>query len=154
MSNPVQTLDEIVVELLFERLSQPDFASGAANQSEQAKTQRRRLIDEIAAHEAYLDSVRAQAASLRRFDLIIDQEARVQPRIRDGREALADLSEIDPYVREFMDLGDPRVEWETLSLADQRRIIRAVFTPRVHRLERAKRSRRELNEQRVEPIWV
>jgi site-specific DNA recombinase len=150
----VQTLDEIVCELLFERLSQSDFASGAANQSVQAKVERRRLIDEIAAHEAYLDSVRAQAASLQRFDLIVDQESRIQPLIRDRRDALAEMVEIDPYVREFIALGDPHTEWEKLNLADQRRIVRAVVTPRVHRLERGKRSRRELNEQRVEPIWL
>ncbi|MCK2024354.1 recombinase family protein [Microbacterium sp. kSW2-24] len=153
VSISVQTLDEIVCELLFARLSSADFTSGTANQGKQAQTERRRLIDEIAAYEDYLDSVRADAAALQRFDLIIDQESRLQPLIRDCREALAEMSAIDPYVREFIDRGEPDVQWKELDLADQRRIVRAVLTPRVHRLERAKRGRRELNEQRVEPVW-
>lgn len=101
----------------------------------------------------YLEDVRAQAAEARRFELILDQEKRVRPLIDSARETLRKTAAIDPFVERLLDSADMRATWESFALEEQRRVIRFVVTPVVHRVTRAWRGRRELNAERVEPVW-
>lgn len=146
-------LDEIVIDLVLERLAAISFTSSHKILNDDTRIQRAELTAEIAAHEKYLDEVRTQAAAAHRFELILDQEARLLPVIDAARLKIAELSSIDPVVRSLSDAEDMREAWNALDLADQRRVIRATVTPVVHRVERGWAGRRDLNRQRVEPIW-
>lgn len=146
-------LDEIVIEMLFARSEQPDFLFSLSTQSEETRTERDRLQEEIASHEAYIESIRQLAAAAGRFDLILDQEARLKPLVDAKRLRLAALSVMDPYVQELILEGGLRAQWDTLTLANRRRVIRSVMTPVVHRTSPERAGRREPNHARVEPLW-
>lgn len=149
-----ETLEETVVDLVLARLQQPAFPLTTDERAKSTHVHRVHLAAEIAEHEAYLDDVRADAAAARRFDLILDQEARVQPLINDARAKLAELAAIDPFVQGLAESQDIKSSWEALDIADQRRVIRAVVAPVVNRVSGEWRGRRAPNRERVEPQWV
>jgi DNA invertase Pin-like site-specific DNA recombinase len=146
-------LDEIVVSMVLARIADPDFAEQQGGQSLERQAERAELLKEIAAAEDYLNSVREQAAEARRFDLILDQEARVQPRIAAARERLNRTRNTDPFVQQLVDAAGSRAAWEALTLEQQRRVVRTLVTPVVHRVTDEWIGRPGPNPERVEAIW-
>lgn len=146
-------LDEIVTDLVFERLKRPDFLVAKGARNDEIIAERLALLDEIAAHEEYLRNVRTQGASERRFDLVLDQEQRVMPLLDALHKRLQTLSPIAPFVKTLLGDGLSRDRWESLDLADRRRVIRAVVVPKVHRVRHGMSGRRGRNADRVEVVW-
>lgn len=149
----VEHLDAIVAHLLFGRSEHPDFLFSLSTQSDETRAERAQLKEAIDAHESYLESVRQRAATEQRFDLILDQESRVMPLIEGARQRLGELSEMDPFVRSVVDAGGIATVWDSLELADKRRLVRALVTPVVHRIERRWNGRNGANRERVEALW-
>lgn len=146
-------LEQIVTEVLLARLERPDFLATIGDRGDAANSERDALLAEIAGYQAYLDKVREEAAALLRFDILLDQEARIEPKIRAAQAKLEKLSEIDPFVLALLSGGAIRMEWSSLKLAEQRRMVRAVMAPRVNRIGKGWRGRKGLNFERVEPGW-
>lgn len=146
-------LEQIVTEVLLARLERPDFLATIGDRGDAANSERDALLAEIAGYQAYLDKVREEAAALLRFDILLDQEARIEPKIRAAQAKLEKLSEIDPFVLALLSGGAIRMEWSSLKLAEQRRMVRAVMAPRVNRIGKGWRGRTGLNFERVEPGW-
>lgn len=146
-------LDEIVVALLFKRLDSQEFISSLGDQTNEARSVREELTAEISEYESYLDSVRQHAAESRRFELIVDQEARVLPLIQAARLRLGRLSEVDPFVATLLSGGAISMAWDGLDLADKRRVVRAVVWPVVNRIGKGWKGRKGVNHERVDPLW-
>lgn len=146
-------LEEIVTELLLARLERPDFLATIGDRGDAATAERDALLAEISGYQAYLDKVREEAAALLRFDILLDQEARIEPKIKAAQTKLEKLSEMDPFVLTLVSAGAIRMEWNSLKLADRRRMVRAVMAPRVNRIGKGWRGRKGLNFDRVEPGW-
>lgn len=146
-------LDEAVTELVLARLERPDFLAMVGERGQGNDEERRALLDEIAGYQDYLDSVRAAAAVKLRFDLLLDQEARVEPKIKAAQTKLEKMSELDPFVVTLLAGGAIRMQWNDMALAEKRRVIRAVMAPRVNRIDEWWKGRRGINYDRVEPGW-
>lgn len=146
-------LDDIVVAQLLQHVRDTTIPAEAAGADEKTWAMRMDLLEEIAAHESYLDSVRAQAAAARRFELALDQQARVQPFIDAARRKIADLMTPNPLVRVLSDAPDSRQAWDALELPEQRRLVRTTMTPVLHRIRDAERGHSDPIPQRVEVIW-
>lgn len=148
-----ELLDEAVCELLFARLERPDFLASAEAGSDSNQVERGALLQEIAGYEEYLDSVRAEAAQRLRFDLVLDQENRVRPKIEAAQARLGRLTQMDPFVLSLVADGGIRDRWASLPLAEQRRTVRAVMTPIVKPIGKGWRGRKGINWDRVEVVW-
>jgi len=148
-----ELLDEVVVELLLERLERPDFLALSEDEDDKADLEREALIAEIGSYEEYLESVRAQAAAQMRFDLITDQEARVLPQIEAARVRLGKLSTLDPLVTRLVSEGGLRDRWPDMEIHEKRRLIRAVLTPMVKPIGRDWRGKKGPNRDRVVIAW-
>jgi DNA invertase Pin-like site-specific DNA recombinase len=146
-------LDEVVTELVLARLERPDFLAMVGERGQGNDATRRALLDEIAGYQAYLDEVRADAAEKLEFRLLLDQEARIEPKIRAAQEKLEKLSEVDPFVVTMLSAGAIRMGWEDLELAHRRRLIRAVMAPRINRVGEGWKGRKGINHERVDPGW-
>lgn len=148
-----ETLDALVTEAVLQRLERPDFLALVGDAADNTDTERQALIDEITKHQAYLDQVREKAAELQRFDLIVDQEARVQPQITAAQEKLERLAHVDPAVVDLAQSGAVRSAWDKLNIQDRRQIIRAVVTPRIKRVGRGGHQTQTANLDRIEWGW-
>ena len=146
-------LDVVVTELMLARLERPDFLAMVGERGDGNEAERRAVLDEITGYQVYLDEVRADAAANLRFNLLLDQEARIEPKIRGAQARLEKLSELDPFVLTMLAAGAIRVEWMALELAMKRRLIRAVMAPRVNRIGEDQKGRKGVNHERVEPGW-
>jgi hypothetical protein len=146
-------LDEVVTELMFARLERPDFLAMIGSRGEGNAAERRAVLDEIAGYQEYLDEVRADAAAKLRFALLLDQEARIEPKIKTAQARLEKLSEMDPFVLTLLAAGAIRLEWKDLELAEKRRLIRAVMAPRINRIGKGWKGQKGINHERVEPGW-
>jgi site-specific DNA recombinase len=146
-------LDEVVTELMLARLERPDFLATFGRRGEGNDAKRRALLEEINGYQDYLDKVRLEAAEQLRFDLILDQEARIQPKMKAAQARLEKLSEVDPFVLTLLAGGAIRMEWQDMELALRRRVIRAVMAPRVDRIGKGWRGQKGINAERVEPGW-
>lgn len=153
VSIKASALHEIVMEMMFERFENSQALSSLGAHSSEARAESARLIADIATHEGYLEDVRQRAADERRFDLLLDQEKRVQPLIVAARARLDSLAEIDPFVLGVLRAGRFRLAWDALGLVDQRRVIRSVLLPVVHRAKPPGCRQRVPNRERVEVIW-
>ena len=111
------------------------------------------VLEEIAGYLAYLDEVREDAAAKLRFNLLLDQEARIEPMIKAAQARLEKLSEMDPFVLTLLSGGSIRLEWTDMELAKKRRLIRAVMAPRINRIGKGWAGRKGINYERVEPGW-
>lgn len=85
-------LDLIVTEAIIERLSQYDFLTAAWSCDGGLDAERERPSEQIAADEKNLEEVRQKAAEAGMFDLVLDQERRVRPRIEEAEQRLRVLS--------------------------------------------------------------
>ncbi len=149
-------LDEIVTEVVLARLERPDFLALIGDTDDSVDAERQVLIGEIAKHREYLDQVREQAAELQRFDLVLDQEFRIQPKIKAAQEKLERLARADPAVIDLASSGAIRESWNAMDVPARRGIVRALVTPRIkrsgkggYRGEAGDRRNRE----RVEIVW-
>jgi hypothetical protein len=149
----MELLDEIVIDHLIRHVRDATISAHGDGVNEEAWAMRMDLLDEIAAHESYLDSVRAQAAAARRFELALDQQARVQPFIDAARRKIADLMTPNPLVRTLSDAPDSRQAWDALELQEQRRLVRAIMTPVLQRIKPSERGSHRPVPDRVEIIW-
>ena len=146
-------LDKAVSEALIERLGKPDFLAMLGQRGEGADAERAEIVEEIDGYKRYLEEVREKAAEQMRFDLLIDQEARLQPRIDAAQKRLAALAVTDPAVVALAQSGGVREAWETMDLPTKRRVLRAVVSPVVARLPKEKRGRRGLDLDRITLAW-
>ncbi|WP_083266583.1 recombinase family protein [Arthrobacter sp. U41] len=146
-------LDEVVTGLLLARLARPDFLTGGGEPGKDTDAERQAVLAKIAGYQKYLDDVRMEAAEKLRFDLLLDQEARIQPKIKAAQKRLEQLSEMDPLVLRLVQGGAILRGWDALELADKRRVIRAVVTPRINRVGPDSKGQRGINRDRVDPIW-
>jgi site-specific DNA recombinase len=146
-------LDTVVTELLLARLERPDALVLIGPRGQANDVERRAVLDQIASYHRYLEDVRAEAAAKLRFDLLLDQSARIEPKLKAARARLEKLVYVDPLVFTLLATGAVRSEWDTLELPEKRRILRAVMQPQVNRVSPAWRGRKGINHERVEPGW-
>lgn len=146
-------LDEIVIDQLLQHVRDSTIPSHHEGTDEKAWAMRLDLLKEIAEHEHYLDTVRAQAAAARRFELALDQQTRVQPFIDAARRKIADLTTPNPLVRALSDAPDSRQAWDALELPEQRRLVRGIMTPVLQRIKPSERGSNRPVPDRVEIIW-
>jgi site-specific DNA recombinase len=146
-------LDAVVTELVLARLERPDFLAMLGERGKGTDDERQALLAEIAKYQEYLEKVRDEAAQNLRFDLLMDQEARIEPKINAAQKRLEKLSEMDPFVLRLVSEGSVRHTWDALALQNKRRVIRAVMTPRVNRVNADAKGRRGINNERVEAVW-
>ncbi|WP_434317504.1 recombinase family protein [Leifsonia sp. P73] len=147
-------LDSVVTELLLKRVQRPDFLATVGDRDDDRDAERRALLEEINGYQAYLDKVRADAAEKLHFELLLDQEARIEPKIRIAETKLEKLSAVDPLVLSILAGGAVRQKWETLDLAARRRVVRGVMVPRVNRIGTGWQGKKGPNYDRVEPVWL
>ena len=83
----------------------------------------------------------------------MDQEKRIEPKIKEAQSRLEELSEMDPLVLRLVSDGAIREAWANLDLDEQRRGIRAVMAPRVNRIGKNWRGHSGVNKERVDPGW-
>jgi DNA invertase Pin-like site-specific DNA recombinase len=146
-------LDEVVTELMLSRLERPDFLAVIGERGKGTDAERRTILEEIASYQDYLDRVREDAAQKLRFDVLMDQEARIGPKIKAAQKRLEKLSEMDPLVLRLIRDGAVRTGWDELELPDKRRVLRAMATPRVNRVGPEARGKRGINYERVDVVW-
>ncbi|TQL42711.1 DNA invertase Pin-like site-specific DNA recombinase [Leucobacter komagatae] len=146
----MESLDQIVTELVLARLERPDFVAAAAGRGSGNDAERRALLDEIDGHREWLEQVRERAERERNLDLLFDQQARVEPKIEAAQKRLEQLSEVDPWVLKVAREGAVRQAWEEMDLIERRRVIGAVLAPRV---KRGARGQKGLHPERVVPGW-
>ncbi|POH73473.1 recombinase family protein [Arthrobacter glacialis] len=146
-------LDEVVTELVLTRIAGPDFMAVAGVRGHGVDAERHAVLAEIIGYHEYLDSVRKEAAEKLRFDLLLDQEARIGPKIKDAQKKLERLTEMDPLVLKLARSGASRQAWDALELSVQRRIVRSVVTPRINRVSGDAKGKRGVNRDRVVAVW-
>jgi hypothetical protein len=146
-------LDAVVTELVLARLERPDFLAVIGERGKGTDTERRAILEEIASYQDYLDRVREDAAQKLRFDVLMDQETRIGPKIKAAQKRLEKLSEMDPLVLRLIRDGAVRTGWDELELPDKRRVLRAVATPRVNRVGPDAKGKRGINFERVDVVW-
>ncbi|WP_119697616.1 recombinase family protein [Microbacterium halotolerans] len=144
-------LDLVVTELLLARLERPDFLATLGQNDGRADDERQALIDEIDAHQQYLEDVREQAAARHDLNILFTQEDLIRPKIAVAQTKLEQLSAADPLVLDLAQSGDVRAAWALLEFADKRRVIRAVMQPRIKRSER--HGAKGVDVERVVPGW-
>ncbi len=88
-----------------------------------------------------------------RFELILDQEKRLAPKIAAAERRLAQLTATDPLIMQILADGGVRERWASMELADQRRVVRAIMTPVVKPIGRDWRGKRGMNWERIEVLW-
>src|SRR6218665_55066 len=147
-------LDKIVKELLFARISRRDFLVSLGAKDEKTDIRRKALLVEVKQLQEYLDEVREQAARSLRIDLLIDQEARIMPRIEIAQAELERLAEIDPIVlRLTKNLDRIDEAWRELEIIEKGRVISTIMMPTVSRVDPTLRGVRGKNYERVHPGW-
>jgi DNA invertase Pin-like site-specific DNA recombinase len=146
-------LDAVVTELMLARLERPDFLAMIGERGKGTDAERQAILGEIASYQQYLDGVREDAAQKLRFDLLMDQEARIGPKIKAAQKRLEQLTEMDPFVLRLVRDAAVRDTWENMELPEKRRVIRAVMTPRVNRVSPDAKGQRGINFDRVDVVW-
>lgn len=144
-------LDLAVTEAALARMERPDFLALIGQRDQGVDEGRARLLDEIARHRSYLEETRARAAAEQRLDLLFDQEARLSPVIHALEAQLRSLAEVDPIVVQLAQSTGIRDRWGLLPVAEQRKIVRALVVPTIHRARRPGTKGIDLN--RIELIW-
>jgi site-specific DNA recombinase len=146
-------LEGTLLDQMFERMSHPELFSIPDSFDHESQMRRAALLTTIAENEEYLDLVKEEAAATRRFDLLVDQESRVQPVINAARRALETSLPVDPNVEILLRSGDREETWKSFDIVQQRRIVRRVVTPVVHRVAAGRKGSREASANRIELIW-
>ncbi|MCH8572232.1 recombinase family protein [Nesterenkonia sp. AY15] len=146
-------LDQVVTEHVIARLERVDFITTLGQQDENVDAEMRVLVQEIESHRRYLDEVREHAAKRHDMSILFDQEDRVRPLIDAAQASLERLAATDPLVIDIASADSIRETWEGLTLADKRRVVRALMTPRINRVGDQGRGRKGVNTERVEPGW-
>ncbi|WP_404465190.1 recombinase family protein [Micrococcus antarcticus] len=121
--------DALVVEAVLNTLADPAFLARVGSEQGETDTRREELRSEIAAAETYL--AEAKAASAAALDLSILLEARdaVAPRLEAARRELELLAGVSPEVAALAGREDLDDVWESMDVAAQRRVLRAVVRP-------------------------
>ena len=146
-------LDELVTELILTRLVKADSLAELGQRGDGNDTERHALLQQIAGYQEYLDKLREEAAEKLRFDLLLDQEERIVPRIRAAQARLEKFSEIDPVVLRLLNDGAIQARWTEFWIVEKRRVVRAVVTPRVNRIDPSMKGQRGINRERVDLVW-
>lgn len=146
-------LDRAVTEAALARLDRADFLATLGQNDQGVDAERQALIDEIAGHREWLDQVRVRAEEERDLDLLFGQQRIVEPKIKDAQRRLERLAETDPLVLDLARSGAVREAWEGLEIAQRRRVIRALVTPRIMPVPPSQRGRRGINLERIDLVW-
>lgn len=147
-------LDRIVTELLIARLERPDFLATIGQAGQGTDEERKALVDEIAAHQKYLDGVQQQAADRHDLNIYFKQHDLIQPKINAAQKRLEQLAEMDPLVLQLVAADSIRDVWEKeFTLPQKRRVLRAVMRPRIMPVGKGWKGKKGLNHERVEPGW-
>lgn len=146
-------LEQVVTDLVLSRLERPDFFAVVGERDMTTDAVRQGLLEEIAGYQQYLEVVRETAAQKLRFDLLMDQEARILPKIKAAQKQLEKLVEMDPVVLRLVREGAIRKTWDEMNLADRRRVVRALATPSVRRVAPDAKGRKGINHARVDMAW-
>lgn len=88
-----------------------------------------------------------------RLDLLLDQEARLQPKIEAAQKRLKSLAQTDPLVIALAESNGIRNSWENLSLENKRKVISALVTPSLRKANKDEIGRRGLHPNRVILNW-
>ncbi|MCV7651380.1 recombinase family protein [Micrococcus luteus] len=147
-----QHLDDYVSRLVVARLAQPDVLEALAGAEGAQSDERAALRAEIAGYREHLEAARAFAAEHLRMDLLVDQEARLKPRIDAAERRLRELAGVHPEVRRLAEATDVQAAWDALDLEGQRHVVRVLLVPSV--LPRTRPGRRGLDPERVSVNWV
>jgi site-specific DNA recombinase len=146
-------LDAVVITALMARVTRPDFLATIGGEDEGNDAERREVLSEITAYQDYLDKVRADAAEKLQFHLLMDQEARIEPKIKAAQARLEKLSGVDPFLLTILAGGAFDLAWTSMELATKRRLVRALMAPRVARIGKAWSGQKGINRDRVDPGW-
>lgn len=152
VSIKAEHLDLLVTEAVIGRLSQPDFLTAARSADQDVEAVRAQLAQAVEDDKAYLEGVRQKAAEAGMFDLVIDQERRVRPRIEENERRLRALSGHSDEVLALASEEDVRGAWERMPIARQRDVIRALMVPVVK--PPTQRGAKGLQPDRVEVRWT
>lgn len=152
VSMSADLLDKYVGDIIVRRLSRPDVLESLGGTDDDAAQQRAALHQEIDGYRAHLEAVREQAAQLLRTDLLIDQEARLQPRIQAAEKKLRELAGVDPTVRRIAEAADVRESWEAADIETRRHLVRELMVVSVKK--RVSAGRKGMDPRRVEITWV
>lgn len=152
VSMSVVHLDDYVSRAVVARLSQPDVLEALSGTEGVQSDERAALRAEIAGYRAHLEQARAYAAEHLRMDLLIDQEARLKPRIEAAERRLRELAGVDPEVRRLAEAADVQTAWDALDLERQRHVVRTLMAVSV--MPRTRPGRRGLDPSRVGVTWL
>lgn len=145
-------LDDYISQLVVSRLSQPDVLGCLSDAEETNGDERAALRAEIAGYRGHLEAARAYAAEHLRMDLLIDQEARLKPKIEAAERQLRTLESVDAEARRLAEAADVAAAWKALALEEQRHVVRILLTPSV--LRRTRPGRRGFDQDRVAVTWA
>lgn len=145
-------LDDFVSRAVVARLAQPDVLEALTATEGSESEERAALRAEIAGYREHLEQARQYAAEHLRMDLLIDQEARLKPKLEAAERRLRELAGVDPEVRRLAEAEDVQASWDGLDLERQRHIVRVLMVPSV--LPRTRPGRRGLDPDRVAVSWV
>lgn len=145
-------LDTYVSGIIVGRLSRPDALASLGSADDGAADQRAALHEEIAGYRAHLEEARAYASEHLRMDLLIDQEARTQPKIAEAERKLRELAGVDPAVRQMAEERDVREAWEACGIEAQRHLVRELLVVSVR--PRISAGRKGMDPRRVDVTWT
>lgn len=115
---PAEWLDELVTDVICERLSRPD----ARDLVKRDDARSEQLRNEVAELQAQLDEWASADISARAYAL---REAKLLPRIQ-GKQRQADAFGVPPALAGILSAADVRAAWEDYSVQARRAIIAAV----------------------------
>lgn len=146
-------LDEAIEAAVVARLSRPDVLAALGQRDEGLDARRAELLDQIEAKRAGLDRFKAEARAKGMSHLIIDEVMVVQPEIDGLAAELESLVKTDPMVLDLVRQSDVAAAWEGLDIVAKRRVLKAVVTPVVAKMDPAKRGQRGLDLERITLRW-
>jgi len=146
-------LDEAIEAAVVARLSRPDVLAVLGTRDEGLDARRAELLEQIEAKKRYLADFAREAMEKGVPGLLIDQELMVRPQINALEAEVEALVRTDPMVLDLVRSNDVAGQWAQLDLAAKRRILKAVVTPVISKLDPAKRGQRGLDFERISLRW-
>lgn len=146
-------LDQAVTEAVLVRLERQDVIEMLSQAPTTEGVERAAVLAELDQLRGYLDRVRARAAEDLDVAALVDQEARLRPRIAAAERRLRQVTSVEPLVLDLAASGKIRDSWAQLSVADRRRVVRSVCVPRIHPV-RGQRGQRGLDLDSIEIVWT
>lgn len=136
---PVAELDELVTQVVLERLSRPDAADLIAAPAPEVDVPALRA--ELATHRQRLDEIAADYDNdvITRSQMLKQTESR-RAKLRQVEYRLAEAVEVSPLAP-LVGVDDVAAAWEKLSLGERRAVVKAVVTVDVLALGKGRRAK-------------